>query len=96
MRDLFRTGSDFAIGLILSAILFPGAPISLILLGVIGGVLPDVLQLAYTKIRREPLIALQKFHGWIHSQEKIRNVIGGISFQIIVVLIIKITISSAY
>jgi hypothetical protein len=71
--DLMRTGSDFLVGIALSFLLFQDFILPLdwtILIGVVGGVLPDALQLAYWKIRREPLTSLQKFHIWMHTEKR--------------------------
>jgi hypothetical protein len=74
--DLLLTGMDFTAGIILTLFFFHGAGgITAIstpaLAGALGGVLPDVLQFAYFKIRREPLVALQKFHLWIHANKEL-------------------------
>lgn len=36
--------------------------------GFCGGIIPDALQFAYWKIRREPFVSLQKFHLAIHAK----------------------------
>ncbi len=42
----------------------------IMLLGVGFGILPDPLQFAYWKIRKEPFLSLQRFHRWAHSKDK--------------------------
>ncbi len=57
-------------------------------LGAIGGMLPDALQFAYMKIRREPLTSLQRFHMWIHTNVKLdQRPLIGIGSQIIIIII---------
>lgn len=75
--DLFRVGGDFFIGLFVSLIIFSSlGHIStwwLTLVGVAGGVAPDFLQFLYWEIRKEPLTTLQRFHIWIHTKNKMKN-----------------------
>lgn len=86
--DLFCIGIDILIGLILAIFVLGGAgqlSASAIVAGALGGTLPDVLQFAYMKIRREPLISLQKFHLWIHAKKRIYDPLSGIIWQIVIV-----------
>lgn len=78
--DLLKIGADFALGCFLAYFLIirqNGWFLSTAL-GAFAGMLPDALQFAYMKIRREPLISLQKFHYRIHAGKKYddRRVIG--------------------
>lgn len=84
LRDLFRIGCDMLLGFVLVWALFrPDAFIFLsLMLGAFGGILPDALQFAYFKIRREPLVSLQKFHMWIHARVRIHSVAIGLPLQI--------------
>lgn len=71
LRDLAIMAVDFCSGVILAIFIFQGKAgfinFSLPLLaGVMGGVLPDALQFAYFKIRRRPLVDLQKLHIRFH------------------------------
>lgn len=68
--DLFKIGLDFLLGMTLAYLLFTTwgkSGITSVLLGAFAGILPDALQFAYWKIRREPLISLQKFHIANHA-----------------------------
>ena len=96
--DMFKIGSDVALGIILSFLLFGFALASnfhdtqmliAILCGAIGGILPDPLQFVYWKFRHQPMIALQTFHQWIHTDLKLtgRPVLG-VSTQMLLVAII--------
>lgn len=73
--DLLRTGADFTIGIALSLFLFSGSENGILipLIGVVAGVLPDPLQFAYWKIRREPLTSLQRFHIWVHAKRDLSH-----------------------
>lgn len=71
--DVLRLGTDLTSGIIISLAIFyfygslPPVPI---LAGIIGGVLPDALQFVFTRIRRGPIVFLQRFHEWIHAPYK--------------------------
>ncbi len=75
--DLIKIGFDFSLGLALSLLFFydSNQPSSLfiVLAGVAGGVMPDFLQFVYMKIRREPLVSLQKFHDFFHTALKLKD-----------------------
>ena len=89
--DLTKIGFDLALGFGLSFLIWGwwfGLPLMSILLGAFGGVLPDFLQFAYFKIRREPLTSLQRFHHFIHAKLRLtgRFVLGPI-LQVFLVII---------
>ena len=90
--DLMKIGSDATLGIILSIFFFfPHTPMqSLVLLcGAIGGMLPDPLQFAYYKIRKEPLISLQKFHMWIHAKLHLKDYpLPGATLQLLFVILV--------
>jgi len=71
--DLIKIGVDMLASIIVVYIFFHGDTFSItaflsqgVFWGMIGGVLPDFLQFAYYKTKREPLTSLQRFHMWIH------------------------------
>jgi hypothetical protein len=77
--DLFKIIPDMFLGLFLTLHFFSASDFSAltgmgvwlkdpILWGAMGGVIPDVLQFAYYKIKREPLRTFQKFHEFMHTQ----------------------------
>ncbi len=71
--DLASIGTDFALGLLLSLIFFANVDNALlVLVAAFAGQLPDALQFAYLKIKREPLIVLLKFHHFIHTSYHMR------------------------
>lgn len=74
--DLIKIGADFSLGLIFAHLFFNGLTLEVdwtIILYAFLGTLPDALQFAYFKIRKEPLISLQKFHIFCHSKSNFNN-----------------------
>ncbi len=73
LRDLLKTGIDALLGLGFAWLIFgqSSAAVVAVLLGAIGGLLPDFLQLVYMRFKREPLRSLQRFHLWIHSKVRL-------------------------
>ncbi|HEX5774860.1 MAG TPA: hypothetical protein VFY28_02775 [Candidatus Paceibacterota bacterium] len=69
--DLLRTGTDAFIGLVIAFIIFNQwlfhVPPEIVMLGVIGGLLPDFLQLVYFLTKHRLLLPLQRFHNWIQE-----------------------------
>jgi hypothetical protein len=59
-------------GLAIALSLFaqPGALLT-ILLGALGGMLPDPFQFVHRLYPHEPLRTVQRFHGWIHTKRKL-------------------------
>ncbi len=93
-RDLGLIALDACVGLAIAVWLYatPTAEIS-VLLGALGAMLPDPLQLAHRLYPREPLRTLQRFHVWIHTNRKLRWPIGvssQLSFIVLIVLIFAI------
>ena len=72
VRDLGLLAIDAAAGLAVALFLYasPGATPA-ILLGAVGGMLPDPLRLAHRLYPREPLRSLQRFHAWIHTKHRL-------------------------
>ncbi len=73
--DLAKIGTDFALGLfgalIILATFYDWTVWTWVLAGAVGGALPDALQFAYFKCRREPLVSLQRFHQWVHTKVRL-------------------------
>jgi hypothetical protein len=76
-RDLGLILTDACVGLAIALWLYatPAAEIS-VLLGALGAMLPDPLQLAHRLYPREPLRTLQRFHVWMHTSQKLAWPIG--------------------
>ena len=82
--DTLFIGTDTVLGILLSLVLFlPSGSFWIILLGASAGILPDPLQFIYAHFRHEPLVMLQRFHLWIHTDKKLQGrPLIGISSQI--------------
>lgn len=97
--DLLRIGLDGFLGLALAIILFSSSisVLQSVFWGAIGGIAPDSLQFAYWKLRREPLISLQKFHMWIHTKKKLdgrpyATIIAEFAVIIMVIILNKVIV----
>ncbi|MFA6354244.1 MAG: hypothetical protein WCX12_00995 [Candidatus Paceibacterota bacterium] len=92
IRDLIKISFDCIFGFAVALTFFSnsGLALQIAFIGAVGGVLPDALQFVYFKIKKEPLITLQKFHKAI--QHKLGNGIYrvGILSQIVIVVIVFI------
>jgi len=82
--DMLAIGGDAALGVALGVILFARpteVSVIFVFFGACAGILPDLLQFAYTRFPREPLTSLQQFHGWIHTSRRMstRPILGIIS-----------------
>lgn len=98
--DLIKISLDFFIGIFIAIWLFDPtvtASFSLSLLlsspvlwGALGGVCPDALQFLYFKVRREPLIMLQRFHHFMHSSIRLndRKILGPFLQLILIVAVV--------
>ena len=91
--DLLVIGFDAMLGVALSLLIFfPTDAYSfwIIVAGACLGILPDPLQFVYWKIRREPLMSLQRFHVWIHTSYKTWTIeqrwMVGITAQVVLVV----------
>lgn len=78
--DLIKIGIDFLIGLSIvfffvfnSDYNFISFLSSSILWGALGGMVPDFLQFAYYKIKKEPLTTLQRFHLFMHTDIRLKD-----------------------
>jgi len=91
IKDLFRIGADFLLGMFLvtlMAFLLPEISTKLFFLGAIGAVLPDFLQFVYFKMRRGPMRILQTFHIWIHAPKHTElDFQPGFYYQLVIVLV---------
>src|ERR1700747_3376636 len=91
-QDLGLIGLDTVVGLAVALWLFASpTAATAVLLGALGAILPDPLQLAHKLWPREPLRTLQRFHRWIHSKRKLRWPIGVASQLSFVLLVISLS-----
>lgn len=95
--DLVKIGVDCALGFGLSLLLFSASNWSsaaFVFMGACGGVLPDALQFAYFKIRRQPLTSLQRFHIFVHTKNHLEHPVLGIALQVTIVFFITLLITN--
>lgn len=89
LKDIFRTGIDFGLGLIvllvISKIFFP-ENLGLVFLAAVASVLPDALQVFYYRFKNfKPLYWFQWLHEKIHSEKRLDNEpVKGVIQQIII------------
>ncbi|HBM45566.1 MAG: hypothetical protein UT05_C0010G0004 [Parcubacteria group bacterium GW2011_GWF2_38_76] len=86
--DVMKVGSDILFGVLLSYFIFYGENPELILIGILGGIFPDILQFLYGKIKIEPLITFKKIHDAVHSERMEDRMFFGIATQVITILFI--------
>jgi len=88
--DLVKVGFDACLGLGLALFFFGWsgeATIISLTFASLGGVLPDVLQFAYTRVRREPFVAIQKLHNLMHAKTRINNALSGVFWHCVLILL---------
>ena len=91
--DLMRIGFDVLLGIVIVMLVWPTKSFSqfeIILLGALGGALPDFLQFVYARFPRQPMVALQKFHEFIHAEYRLdgRPIIGIVSQSFVAIVVI--------
>lgn len=92
--DVVRIGADLVFGLLLAVALFATPQLFwIVLAGACAGIVPDPLQFAYLRIRREPLVSLQRFHEWIHTKNHLlgAKTFGIFSQLLLVALVVAAT-----
>jgi len=88
LADAITIGADAALGLLFAA----RGSITLVACGALAAILPDVLQLAYTRFPHEPLTSLQTFHRWAHISKGMKQPILGIASQVIFLVVIVVAV----
>ena len=85
---------DASVGLAIGLWLYatPMAETS-VLLGALGAMLPDPLQIAHRLYPREPLRTLQRFHVWMHTKRKLAWPIG-IGSQLFFVVLVVLSLAA--
>src|ERR1700722_10472831 len=88
--DMLKIGTDAMLGMVLALLLLAKpSNFALVFGGAAAALLPDALQFAYMRLPREPLISLQRFHGWIHASRNLHSrPILGLSTQIGLILFV--------
>ncbi len=99
--DLIKIGTDLLLGIVIVYLFFsadilnPSAFLTQgTFWGMIGGILPDFLQFAYYKIKREPLTSLQKFHIRVHTNKRFdgQHIVGPLLQVLFVVVILLMSL----
>jgi len=95
MLDLISIAVDSCAGLALAIWLF-ATPASawVIALGAVAAMVPDPLQFVHSIYSLEPLVSLQRFHGWTHSKRKLAWKLG-VSSQIAFAAVVS-TVAGAF
>jgi hypothetical protein len=88
-KDIFRIGTDIALGLAVSLLFFnPGEALFYFLLTALASILPDMLQGVFFTKRAGFLKPLQIFHDRMHSRIKLGPYpIIGLPFQMAIALL---------
>jgi hypothetical protein len=90
LLDFVKVGIDIVLGIAIAtiALAFTGQPLfPAVLVGAVGGILPDALQVVYGMFPHEPLSSLQRFHGWIQKGRHVSKPLIGLSTQIVCIVI---------
>lgn len=87
--DLLKIGCDMSCGILLVLLFFTLNGPHLLwapLIGAFGAVLPDALQFVYFKWRHQPMVSLQRFHVWCHSERDFNDKpLVGVPFQAVLI-----------
>jgi len=91
-------GSDGLLGILGALLLFASSDgLWSILLGAFGAMLPDPLHTIHAHFPHEPLRSLQRFHRWIHTDKRIKDIILGVGSQIaLLAVMVGLTMMAHY
>lgn len=93
--DLLRIFCDLLIGALIILAIFPPHTLNqfwLLAIGAFGAVLPDFLQFVYARFPHQPMVALQKFHSFMHANHRIKNNFIGVTAQAALILIVAVSV----
>jgi hypothetical protein len=96
LRDFLVIGLDAVVGTVIGVLRFASpSTFWVVLLGAALAILPDPLQFLYGRFPREPLRSLQRFHVWIHTEQRLegRPVFGLMSQLAFAVLIVALSVA---
>ncbi len=85
--DAVRIGGDVALGFLLGYLFFfnSGKP-WLCFAGELAAMIPDFLQVVYTRFPTfPPLAQLQRFHKWIHAKKRLYEPVSGALYQVAII-----------
>lgn len=81
-RDVLTIGFDGLFGIAAAIVLFgSAATLWTVLLGAVGAMLPDPLQVVQAHFPNQPLRTLQRFHRWAHSDKQVHGLMLGVGTQ---------------
>ena len=90
--DSFIVLADMLLGVLLAWLIwYNSASLIIILVGVIGGVLPDLLQIAYGFLRKNQiLLFVRKIHDYMHAPVRldIKNILLGTLVETVVIVMV--------
>jgi hypothetical protein len=95
LYDLALIGGDALVGLAAALLLFGSSTTAVtVLLGAAAAILPDPLQFLHSRMPREPLNSLQRFHVWIHTDRRLTDqvTLGVVSQSLFVGAVIAATV----
>lgn len=95
IRDLLFTGTDAILGILVTLLIWHPAnfaQLEILALGVIGGLLPDLLTFMYLCFPYQPMILIKKFHTFIHAKHELKNVPIGIFLQIVLIVCVTLLV----
>ena len=94
--DGMRVGLDASLGLffaVAAAMPEGQALLPIVLLGVLGGILPDALHLLYRIFENNTmLLKIYQFHSRMHADSKVTDLLPGISAQLMLVALFMLAI----
>lgn len=97
--DVALIGFDALLGAGISLFIFSyllHLQLALVLIGVVGGILPDPLQFVYWKFRHEPIKSLQRLHMGMHARSDLddRPILGmGSQIFLMLFFVLLVTLS---
>lgn len=88
--DLSKVAGDAVIGLALALALFGSAATAwTVAIAAVAAMAPDPLQFLHSRFPREPLNSLQRFHVWIHTNQRMKDQVAlGVTTQLLFVCIV--------
>ena len=92
--DAMKIVADILAGFVLAYILFHNHISGVaVYAGVIGALMPDILQFVQAKIPWKPLVQLRRFHAWIQSDKRFKyRPLVGAGMQAMLIIIVSATI----
>jgi hypothetical protein len=72
--DMLRIAADVLLGILIILIVWQpssSAQLEILALGIIGGMLPDLLQFVYINFPHQPMVLVQRFHNLMHAEHKL-------------------------